>query len=200
MLNLQPFLAFTLLLAYFALHSLLAADKVKAWFSSRIGTGFRYYRLIYNILAGMLLILLLGWMAKWPPKPLFETNLWTQGAALVLLCIGIWLTVGSLLRYDLGEFTGIQQIMQKNSSPNHSSLNISGFNAWVRHPLYLGTILVLIGLFLFFPTLSALLLLCSVLVYLPFGIHYEEKKLILQFGQEYLEYSRRVKRLIPGVW
>jgi protein-S-isoprenylcysteine O-methyltransferase Ste14 len=198
--KLQLLLAFTLLLAYFALHSLLAADRVKAWFSGRSGAGFRYYRLIYNILAGVLLVLILGWMAKWPPKPLFETNLWTQGAALVLFCIGIWLTVGSLLRYDLGEFTGIQQIRQKNSLPNHSSLNISGFNAWVRHPLYLGMILVLTGLFLFFPTLSALLLLCSVLVYLPFGIYFEEKKLILQFGQEYLEYSKRVKRLVPWVW
>jgi methanethiol S-methyltransferase len=198
--NLQPLLAFTLLLAYFALHSLLAADGVKAWFSSRIGTGFRYYRLIYNILAGVLLVLLLGWMASWSPKPLFEKSIWTKGAALVLLGIGLWLTLGSLLRYDLGEFTGIQQIRQKNSPPNHSSLNISGFNAWVRHPLYLGTILVLIGLFLFFPNLSALLLLCSVLVYLPFGIHLEEKKLVLQFGQEYLEYSKRVKRLIPKVW
>ncbi len=38
------------------------------------------------------------------------------------------------------------------------------------------------------------------MVYLPFGIHFEEKKLRRQFGQAYLEYEKQVKRLIPGIW
>jgi len=198
--SLQPLLAFTLLLAYFALHSLLAADKLKEWFSQRTGANFRYYRLIYNVLAGVLLIVLLYWMAIWPTKPMFEKNAWTNGAAVVLLATGCWLVVGSLRQYDLGEFTGIRQITQKNATPNHSSLNVSGFNALVRHPLYLGIILSLVGLFLVWSKISALLLLLSVLVYLPFGIHFEEKKLRRQFGQAYLEYEKRVKRLIPWVW
>jgi len=193
-------LALALLLAYFALHSVLAADSVKAWFTTRLGTGFRYYRLAYNVLAAVMLIALLRWMAGWQEEFLFETNVWTNGVAIVLLALGTWFTVGSLLKYDLGEFIGIQQMKQKNNPPNQSNLNTSGFNAIVRHPLYLGLILLLLGFFFLYPKMSSLLLLASVLVYLPIGIHLEEKKLRLQFGQPYLYYEKRVKCLIPGIW
>ncbi|MDO8368698.1 MAG: NnrU family protein [Saprospiraceae bacterium] len=193
-------LAFTLFLAYFALHSILAADKVKSWFSAQMGPKYRYYRLIYNLLAAFLLLLLLGWMAKWSTPFLFEKNAWTNGMSLLFVVLGAWLILGSMQQYDLGEFTGIQQLKQKNALPNHSSLNTSGLNAFVRHPLYLGTILLLLGILLVFPKISNLLLLISVLVYLPFGIYFEEKKLRKQFGKAYLDYEKRVKCLIPGIW
>lgn len=196
----QYVLAFSLLLLYFAMHSVLAADPVKAWFAARTGRNFRYYRLIYNGLALVLLLFLLRWMSGWEVHDLFAGNIWTKGAALLLLLFGAWLVAGSLWQYDLGEFSGIQQLQQENAAAQHSSLNTSGFNAFVRHPLYLGTILLLVGNFLIFPKPSALLILLSVLVYLPFGIYFEEKKLRRQFGQAYLDYEKRVNCLIPGLW
>lgn len=196
----QQVLAFVLLLLYFAMHSVLAADPVKAWFAARTGPNIRYYRLIYNGLALVLLLFLLRWMSGWEAHDLFTVTIWTKGAALLLLLFGAWLVAGSLWQYDLGEFSGIQQIQQENAAAQHSTLNTSGFNAYVRHPLYLGTILLLVGNFLFFPKPSGLLLLLSVLVYLPFGIHFEEKKLRKQFGQAYLDYEKRVKCLFPGLW
>ena len=193
----QPLLAFLLLLAYFALHSLLAADKFKAWFSQKMGASFRFYRLIYNVLAALLLFFLLRWMYAWPEEFLFHTNIWTKGAALLLLALGGWMVLGALLQYDLREFVGIQQLLDKNTIPEPGGLNTSGFNAIVRHPLYLGLILLLLGTFLFHPKTAALLLLMSVLVYLPFGIYWEEKKLRMQFGQAYLDYEKKVKCLFP---
>ena len=88
----------------------------------------------------------------------------------------------------------------KESVPNHSQLSTQGFNALVRHPLYLGLLLLLLGWFLISPGLLVLVLLGSVLVYLPFGIYFEELKLKRQFGQAYLDYTKRVKCLIPGLW
>jgi hypothetical protein len=38
----------------------------------------------------------------------------------------------------------------------------------------------------------------SKLSVLPIGLQYEENKLRRQFGTEYEEYAKRVKRLIPG--
>ena len=113
----QPLLAFLLLLAYFALHSLLAADKFKAWFSQKMGASFRFYRLIYNVLAALLLFFLLRWMYAWPEEFLFHTNIWTKGAALLLLALGGWMVLGALLQYDLREFVGIQQLLDKNTIP-----------------------------------------------------------------------------------
>lgn len=196
----QQILAFVLLLLYFGMHSVLAADPVKTWFAAWTGRNFRYYRLIYNGLALILLLLLVRWMAGWEAHDLFAPSIWTKGAALFLLLFGAWLVAGSLWQYDLGEFSGIQQLRQENAAAQQSTLNTSGFNAYVRHPLYLGTILLLVGNFLIFPQTSALLLLVSVLVYLPFGIHFEEKKLRRQFGQAYLDYEKRVKCLFPWLW
>ncbi len=193
-------LAFVLLLAYFALHSLLAADHVKNWFAARLGSRFRFYRLMYNVLAAVLLVVLLRWMAMSEAVYLFEKNLWSNGAALLLMALGGGIAFVSLRNYDMGEFTGFQQLLQHNPAPSHSQLNTSGLNAMVRHPLYLGTLLLLLGMFLLYPKTSSLILLASVVVYLPFGIYFEEKKLRSQFGQAYLDYSKRVKCLIPGLW
>jgi protein-S-isoprenylcysteine O-methyltransferase Ste14 len=193
-------LAFALLLAYFALHSVLAADRVKTWLSSRLGSHARFYRLAYNFLSTVLLLLLLGWMFSWPEGYLLEKNVWTKGAAFVFLTSGILLGIGALRQYDLGEFMGLQQIQPNKAPADHNTLNTSGLNALVRHPLYLATLLILLGFFLVSPKMSALLLLLSVLVYLPVGIYFEEKKLRRQFGQAYLDYEKRVQRLLPGVW
>lgn len=191
------FLAFALLLAYFALHSLLAADHVKNWFEARLGSRFRFYRLMYNVLAAVLLVVLLRWMAGGEAVYLFEKNLWTNGAALILLALGGGIAVISLSHYNMGEFMGFQQLQQTKAALNYSALNTTGLNAIVRHPLYLGTILLLLGLFLFYPKMSSLLFLASVLVYLPLGIYFEEKKLRRQFGKAYADYAKRVKCLIP---
>lgn len=72
-----------------------------------------------------------------------------------------------------------------------------GLHGYMRHPIYTGTILVLIGLFGYHPTDIILLTDLVVLAYLPFGIRWEERKLIDEFGEEYLEYKKNVPALIP---
>ncbi len=156
---LHHLLAFVLLLAYFAIHSILAADRVKTWCSARLGAASRYYRLFYNGLALVLLFVLLRWMASWPEDYLFKPKAWTTSIALLSLLLSAWLGLGSLLQYDLSEFAGIRQLQQKDTATKAYRLNTSGFNAIVRHPLYLGTIFLLLGLFLLFPKMQALLLL-----------------------------------------
>ena len=195
-----PFLALALLFVYFTLHSALAATRVKAWFAGRLGRYYRLYRLLYNALAIVLLFFILRWMFGWPDDYLFAPAFWSRGSAFILLATGIGMSIAALRQYNLGEFTGLQQLRQRSAIADHSALNTTGLNAFVRHPLYLATVLMLTGFFCAFPKISALILLASVLLYLPFGIHFEEKKLRRQFGQAYLEYEKRVKRLIPGIW
>ncbi len=200
MLTYYHLIAFGLLLVYFALHSALAADSVKAWCSGWLGRYYRFYRLLYNAVALVLFLLILHWIFGWPDVYLFEPSFWSKGSAFVLLAAGIWMSLAALRQYNLGEFTGLQQLQQSNATTDHNTLNTSGLNAFVRHPLYLATLLILAGFFFAFPKMPALILLASVLIYLPFGIHFEEKKLRRQFGQAYLEYEKQVKRLIPGIW
>lgn len=193
-------IAFALLLAYFALHSLLAADGVKAWLRARTGSFFRFYRLIYNVLAAVLLFYLLRWMWGWQAPRLFEGSPLSIGMAFALLLPGVGIVAGALLQYDLAAFIGFQPFMNSRATAPKSGLNTTGFNAWVRHPLYLGTLLILLGVFLYFRSIPTLLLLAAVSIYLPIGIHLEEKKLRQEFGQAYQDYEKRVKRLLPKIW
>ena len=71
----------------------------------------------------------------------------------------------------------------------------------VRHPAYAGSLLSFLGLGLFFANYLSILMIfvpiCSAFLY---RIHIEEKTLIATFGDEYLNYCRSTKRLIPGIW
>jgi methanethiol S-methyltransferase len=90
--------------------------------------------------------------------------------------------------------SGLQAIQ---NSETKNTLQQSGLHKYVRHPLYLGTLLFIWGLFLVFPLVSNFIAATIITVYVLFGIRLEEKKLRLQFGNSYAEYAKRVPGLIP---
>ena len=70
----------------------------------------------------------------------------------------------------------------------------------VRHPSYTGGLLIFAGMGLALQSWGAILLI--VLIFgLAFGyrIYVEEKVLVSEFGEEYVEYAKRTKRLIPYI-
>jgi protein-S-isoprenylcysteine O-methyltransferase Ste14 len=75
----------------------------------------------------------------------------------------------------------------------------SGVYAWVRHPMYLGSLLVLLGFFL--ATLSIL----SLLVWVGFFIFfdrmatYEERDLVRILCEQYLNYQRQAPKWFPRI-
>jgi protein-S-isoprenylcysteine O-methyltransferase Ste14 len=83
-----------------------------------------------------------------------------------------------------------QQILVKN-----------GPYAIIRHPSYLGAIIVMTGV----PVLlsnTVTLFSTVVLLTLAYSIRIknEEKVLVSIFGDKYVRYSQRVKRMIPHIW
>jgi protein-S-isoprenylcysteine O-methyltransferase Ste14 len=82
----------------------------------------------------------------------------------------------------------------------HHQLITSGIYSLIRHPVYLGTILAVIGMFLVFPTWFGL---AFVFVYSAILIHrmtLEEKLLFKYFGSVYQEYTLKSFRLIPHIY
>jgi len=69
----------------------------------------------------------------------------------------------------------------------------------MRHPLYSGTLLTIWSLLLIFPLLSNLLACLVITVYILIGIQLEEKKLLLDFGEDYRSYASSVPMLIPNI-
>ena len=80
-------------------------------------------------------------------------------------------------------------------------LNQSGLFRVVRHPSYTGLLLIFLAMGLDTHNWLGL----GLIVLLPaaallYRIHVEEAALAGAFGAEYVAYSRRVKRLIPGIY
>ncbi len=74
----------------------------------------------------------------------------------------------------------------------------TGLYAWVRHPLYCGLLLLLVGLAIALQSLSHLALTGLLLLVLNTKASREEAWLTQRFP-EYTAYQQRVRKLIPGL-
>lgn len=185
----------SVLVAFYAAHSLLATDRVKAVSIARFPFLARYYRLLYN-LQSLLGLSVVGWSYhRLGQQRLFDPGGWRWlGAGFILF--GCFVSVAALYRYDLGYFSGWRQLSAPGST-EFAKLETKGWNGRVRHPLYFGLLLGSIGGFLYFPTDVHLATAASTIVYLIIGSRLEERKLAVQFGDAYREYQAKVPPLIP---
>ncbi|MFK7983013.1 MAG: isoprenylcysteine carboxylmethyltransferase family protein [Saprospiraceae bacterium] len=181
------------LTGYYLLHSILADNRVKEKLYTLLPV--RYYRLFFNVLSIVLLVVLLTSFKQLSSPVLFDA-LPLVGA--ILMGLGGLLLLLSLRNYDLGEFSGIHQLNHDGAAPNHA-LNQKGLNGIVRHPLYTATFLLLWGFFLYYPALKTLCLSGISSLYLIIGTRLEERKLVTVFGEAYLAYQKQVGRFLPRI-
>jgi protein-S-isoprenylcysteine O-methyltransferase Ste14 len=175
---------------YFFLHSWLASVGVKARISRLAGKWFNYYRLAYSVLSTIGLAFLIWFTGSIPGPGFFTTSILTLSIGCSLATGGIILIGMAFRHYRFSEFIGIR-------SEVHETLHISGILKKIRHPIYSGTILIVLGYFFYSPYLSTFISALCLFAYLPVGIWLEEKKLIRQFGQAYLDYKKSVPALVP---
>jgi hypothetical protein len=76
----------------------------------------------------------------------------------------------------------------------------SGLYAYIRHPMYLGHILFLIGLTLTLRSWLAALITAAVAIWFHFRVLADERNLSVALGPDYLAYTRSVKRWLPGLF
>lgn len=174
---------------FYSLHSFLLLDSVK----KKIGLKPRTHRLLYNLLSLILIaaVLLVG--AVIPSPLMYVPAPMTFYIGLMVSTIGIFVIKRAFRNYSTGEFLGVKK---ENTS---SELKTEGLQSKIRHPIYTGTIMIFLGYFVYNPMLSSLITLISLLIYLPIGIKMEEKKLIIKFGQLYLDYREEVPALLPKI-
>lgn len=123
--------------------------------------------------------------------------LFNQYIAVVGLCIftiGLGIRWISILRLQK-EFTVDVAITE-----NHQ-LKTNGMYRYIRHPSYLGLLLVLFGLSIATNSwLSVAFMTIPVLFAVIYRIKIEEKILTQEFGIAYQEYCQKTERLIPKVY
>ena len=172
-------------------HSLLASHTVKRRLEPRFGRG---YRLLYNLLAGLTFLPVLGLVGLLTDRQLYrvpEPWFWLMVVIQLAALCGAGIT---LLQTDILRFLGLRQLMTPDSLPQNR-LTIAGAYAWVRHPLYFFSLLILWGNPVMTVNLLVFNLMCTGYFYI--GAIFEERKLVSQFGPPYRAYQQQVPMLIP---
>ena len=178
---------------YCVTHSLLADPGWKKNMQTLLGNGFRYYRLGYTVFAFLGLTLIVFYQYQLKSTILFRGSSLLSVAGWILFISGILIMLICINKYFIS-LSGLQSLVKE---PPRSQLMISGLHRFVRHPLYLGTFMTIWAGFLLLPLLSLLISNTIITIYTLIGIELEEKKLILEFGEDYRQYKNRVPRLFP---
>lgn len=110
----------------------------------------------------------------------------------IIAALGIAFAIWA--RLHLGRNWGMPMSEQEGSE-----LVVSGPYAYVRHPIYAGVILALIGTALLLGPLWLALPL-SYAGYFAYSALQEEKRMVREFPDAYPAYRARTKFLIPFVW
>lgn len=181
-------------LIFFISHSLFAATKVKAFFEKNLKIAPPQYRLLYNAFAVLVLALIVLQLLKTESEMIFERIEFIFGLGCGIAIGSLWLLKLAAQDIHLPSFLGF------SAAPESLGLITTGLYKIVRHPLYFSTTVLLIGLFLMFPTVNVAVSIVFILIYIIIGIEFEEKKLRQTFGAAYDDFARGKKKFLPFIY
>ena len=119
---------------------------------------------------------------------------WVYTTSLVVMILGLvirWVSI-----FSLGRSFSVNVAIHATQT-----LHKTGLFRIVRHPSYSGLVLIFFALGLRTRNWLALAVVVTpTLAALLYRIHVEEAALNQAFGEHYVAYSRKTKRLIPGIY
>jgi protein-S-isoprenylcysteine O-methyltransferase Ste14 len=186
--------------AFALLHSLTVSERYERWARDFLGDE-RFdacHRLLFALYSAAATAAVLLYVHSPPDISLYRLDGVSRYAFDALQLCGAALLLWT--PWDLKEFVGLRQCErhrrgeEEAQGRNERLFTGKGYGL-VRHPLYLGCALLLA----FHPvqTRSSAATAAVVIAYFYIGTFFEERRLVRQFGEAYLEYQRRVPRLFP---
>lgn len=178
---------------YCLFHSLLANVRVKNFLLRKLAISAATYRVIYNVIALTSLVAVIYLHIKTASPQIFQPALITNILAALFIVAGL-----AIMLVCIGKY--FKQLSGLFKESRQSTLQTGGLHQWVRHPLYLGTFIFLLGLVLYWPLFSNALAVFIIIAYTIAGTWLEEKKLLHEYGEEYRRYQSRVPMLLPRLF
>jgi len=175
------------------LHSLTASVRTKGIIQKAFGTSFmNWYRFLYNLLSGVTFLPLFALVALLPDVPFYTIPVpWLYFTSLIQL-LAVVVLVAGVLQTDVWSFIGLRQIFA--ATPD-AKIVTKGLYRYVRHPLYsAGLVFIWLTPAM---TLNRVILFFCLTFYIFVGAYFEERKLVREYGQDYLEYRASTPMLIP---
>jgi protein-S-isoprenylcysteine O-methyltransferase Ste14 len=188
----QPLLVDALLFGVFAIHhSVFAREHVKAAVGRALPA--ELVRSFYVWIASALLIMV---CVLWQPVggDLYDHGGVAAAAHALAQLAGFWLIARSVGAIDPLELAGI-----RDRTRGDEGLQVGGVYALVRHPIYLGWILLVFGAAHMTGDRLAFAVIST--AYLALAVPWEERSLVKTFGEEYVRYTRLVRwRMLPFIY
>ena len=176
-------------------HSVMARQPFKQWLTKVIPPAAE--RSTYVLLSGILMALI---CVAWQPMQgvVWATEIEVLKWALWSLhWLGWGLAVFATFLINHFDLFGLRQVYLHWTKAEKSPTTFTERSLYkiVRHPLQLGFLLGLWST----PemTVSRLVLVVSMTFYIFVGLYFEEKDLVATLGDDYQDYRRRVRMLIP---
>jgi protein-S-isoprenylcysteine O-methyltransferase Ste14 len=193
-------------LIYFTVFAVFHSFFASKWLKRKLANGFPgfmpYYRITYNLIS----LVSFYFYYYLSPKQGYTLYDLPTPIDLVFATLQMFSFFGLMwcFRYMSGkEFLGITQILRARRGvyrPTEeldeiSILRIEGPYKFSRHPIYMFSILFIA----FRPQMQVdyLFMIILFIAYFYIGSIFEEKKLIDQFGEDYLKYQRVTGRIFP---
>jgi protein-S-isoprenylcysteine O-methyltransferase Ste14 len=184
----------SLLLLFGLQHSVMARPGFKAVMTRVIPQSWE--RSTYGLATAVVLVIMV-WF--WQPMSGVLWRVESSGGrtALTVLYYGGWL-VTVLATFMLNHFHlfGLQQSF-RSGDPDADAMVFKTplFYRLVRHPIQTGVVIAMLAT----PdmTTSRAVLAGGMLVYIAIGLYFEERDLLVRFGDTYRDYKKRVPALLP---
>lgn len=185
---------------YCFLHSFL----ISTWFTYHITRLFKkyyaFYRLFYVVISTYLLIILINYTDTFNNEIIITYNFpWSIIRYVLMYGSLLLFFYAFFFNYDSLSFFGIRQILNMgkvNKSNSDDAIKKNGLLGIIRHPMYLTLII-----FLWCQTSKMMDVYLNIVltIYVIIGTLLEEKKLVLEFGEAYIQYKKEVPMLIPFI-
>ncbi len=179
-------------------HSVMARSGAKRWLARHLPVGVE--RTTYVWISSVLFTLTcLLWRDL--PGVLYAGTGWLRWAGYSAQLCGLLLIVWAVSVLDALDLSGIRQAEAAWTQGGTAAqvLRVEGPYRWVRHPIYLGWMLVVFGA----PTMPTGRIAFAVIstAYLVLAIPWEERSMMETVGADYRRYVEQVRwRMLPGVY
>lgn len=188
---------FSLLLLFGLQHSVMARPKFKLWLKQFMDPSIE--RATYCLSTGLVLgFICCSWTA-------LEGQVWAIESEILIwglrafAAFGWFILVLATFNIDHFELFGLRQVYSQFVGKEMPAMTftVAGLYKWIRHPIQTG---LLIGMWSVpESSTSHFMLACGMTVYIFIGLYFEEKDLIKEYGQTYLDYIQKVGKVIPFV-
>src|SRR6267154_6900696 len=134
------------------------------------------------------------WLRRIMAANMFGGAAWLRAASVAALAAALAIRWTAL--FTLGKSFSANVAIRESQKMVHS-----GLYRVVRHPSYLGLLMVFVAIGIHSSNwISFVVAVVPTTAALIYRIQVEEQALRAAFGQEYAQYSRVTKRLVPGVY